>query len=258
MSLKKTFKGIAISCGFYRPLKLIHRRLFEHEALRRLKNNIEFYAPFLAPGDLCFDIGSNVGEKAEAFLALGAKVVAFEPQPFVFREMKARCGPSRRLIAVNAAVGAAPGKLPMYVCKQSQSSSLVSDWTQNIQEVIQVPVTTLDHAIERYGLPRFCKIDVEGFELEVLKGLNRALPCITLEYHLSDDDIMKVIGCVDYLSRFGDLSMNVTLGEELKFAWPNWVTYESFRAYFPSRAPRTPICAYGDLFIRIQSGDAFV
>ena len=153
--------------------------------------------------------------------------------------------------------GAAPGKLPMYVNKHSESLSLISNWADNTQEVIQVPVTTLDHAIESYGLPRFCKIDVEGFELEVLKGLNHVLPCISLEYHHSEEDVKKVLACIDYLSRFGELSMNVTLGEYPKFAWPNWITYELFRAYFLSRAPRSPVCGYGDLFIRIKQGKKF-
>ena len=234
MGLKKFLKRMAISCHFYGPLKRIHRRLFEKEARQQLRDNVGLYAPFLSPGDLCFDVGSNVGQKAEAFLALGARVVAFEPQPFVFRELKARCGSNRRLTAVNAAMGAAPGKLPMYINKHSESSSLISNWVDNTQEVIEVPVTTLDHAIENYGLPRFCKIDVEGFELEVLKGLNHVLPCISLEYHHSEEDVKKVLACIDYLSRFGELSMNVTLGEDPQFAWPNWITYELFRAYFPS------------------------
>jgi hypothetical protein len=45
--------------------------------------------------------------------------------------------------------------------------------------------------------------------------------------------------------------MNVTLGEDSQFYWPNWVGYESFRDYFPSRLPRTDSCGYGDIFIRV-------
>jgi hypothetical protein len=111
---------------------------------------------------------------------------------------------------------------------------------------------TLDQAIDRYGLPQFCKIDVEGWEMEVLRGLSRAIPFITIEYHLNEGGIRKTLDCVDYLSRFGELSINVTLGEEAGFQWSHWIDYNSFQEYFPSRAPRTPTCGYGDLFIRLR------
>src|SRR5262245_49393966 len=135
MRLKGIVKSVSISCQMYGPLKRMHRRLAGGEALKRFEKAVAFYAPFFSPGDICFDVGSNIGEKTEVFLAIGARVVAFEPQPSCFREMKARCGPNRRLQAVNAAVGAAPGELPMYVSRHSGASSLVSNWAHDVQEV---------------------------------------------------------------------------------------------------------------------------
>jgi hypothetical protein len=73
-----------------------------------------------------------------------------------------------------------------------------------------------------------------------------------IEYHLDEKYIRNTIDCVDYLSRFGELSMNVTLGEEVGFHWPRWIDYNSFQDYFPSRAPHTPTCGFGDLFIRLR------
>ena len=45
-----------------------------------------------------------------------------------------------------------------------------------------VPVTTLDALIDRYGLPAFCKIDVEGFEEAVVRGLSRPIPSVSFEF----------------------------------------------------------------------------
>src|SRR6266571_1892017 len=114
MGWKKLLKSASTSCHLYGPLKRIHRQLLDDAAQQQFRSNVALYARFLSPGDLCFDVGSNIGEKTEALLALGARVVAFEPQPSSFREMRARCSPSRRLTAINAAVGAAPGEVPMY------------------------------------------------------------------------------------------------------------------------------------------------
>jgi hypothetical protein len=45
-----------------------------------LRKRLTFYRNFIRNGDLCFDIGANIGTRTEAFLELGAKVVAVEPQ----------------------------------------------------------------------------------------------------------------------------------------------------------------------------------
>lgn len=247
-------KQVAISSHLYGPLRRAYQRWIFNAYEEQFRNDLEFYSQFLSSADLCFDIGANIGQKTEVFLALGARVISFEPQPNCFAEMVARCGPNRRLTAVNAAVGAAPGQLPMYVSASAAVSSLLADWEADVREVIKVRVTTLDKEIRRCGLPRFCKIDVEGYEWEVLQGLSTPLPCLSLEYHLNVKDIQKILNCVDYLVNLGgELEMNVTLGETMKFSWPNWIGYESFRDFFPDKAPRTGTCGYGDLFVRMRS-----
>jgi FkbM family methyltransferase len=246
--MKQSLKNVLISLNLYGPLRRLHRQLLDREGLKRLRDNVALYTPFISRGDLCFDVGSNIAEKTEAFLKLGARVIAFDPQPYCACETSARCGPNRRLTTVEAAMGAVPGKLPMYLCNFSAVSSLVPNWSKEVREVIQVRVMTLDQAIEQYGLPQFCKIDVEGYEMEVLRGLSRAIPIVTIEYHLNEKDIRKTLDCVDYLSRFGKLSVNITRGEEAGFHWPHWIDYNLFHEYFPSRAPHD----YGDLFIRLR------
>jgi FkbM family methyltransferase len=239
-----------MASGLYGPLKRLQRQL-SAEDLRQFRSNLAFYAPFISAGDLCFDIGSNIGTKTEMFLKLGAKVVAFEPQPSCLRETAARCSPTRHLTTVNTAVGAVSGTMPLYVCRHPTGSSLIADWSEDVKEIIHVPVMTLDHAIDRYGLPNFCKIDVEGYELEVIKGLSQRIPTLTLEYHHDEANIRTTLECVHYLSRFGELSINVTLGDETGFHW-DWIDYKTFLERFPTHAPRTPTCGWGDLFIRTE------
>lgn len=151
-SVKQLIKRTAISGGVYGPLKRMQRRLLDDVGRRLFRENVSLYAQFVRSGDICFDVGSNVGTKTGALLALGAKVVAFEPRPSSFREMKARCSPNRR-------------------------SSLVADWAaDNRLDVNQVPVTTLDLAIARYGLPRFCRIDLRGSNGKFSRA--SATPCL--------------------------------------------------------------------------------
>src|SRR5262245_23390217 len=142
--MKKALKEFALSSGLYGPLRKTYRQFLDPTDMRQFRASAAFYAAFVSPGDLCFDIGSNVGEKAEVFLHLGARVVAFEPLPHCARELGARCLHNKGLTVVQSAVGATIGSAQMYVGKWSKVSSLMSSWVrdQDLQETITVPVTT--------------------------------------------------------------------------------------------------------------------
>lgn len=91
MTMLATAKRVSITTGLYRPARWLNRRIRPH-LLRALRNDIEFYRSLLSPGALCFDVGANIGDKSEALLQAGARVVAFEPNPLVTPELQARCG----------------------------------------------------------------------------------------------------------------------------------------------------------------------
>jgi FkbM family methyltransferase len=246
--LKRALMGV----GVYGTTRRCYLRTIPSPSRRRLRREMEFYGQFIKPDDLCFDVGSNIGAKAEVFLELGARVVAFEPQPDCYREMVARCGRPGRLTALNVAVGSEPGEATLYVDRTRAGSSLRAGWGGSIEAEIRVPMETLDRAIARYGPPNFCKIDVEGFELEVLRGLSRPIPYLTLEYHLDDEDVRKTRDCLKMLAKLASLSLNLSFGEEPGLCWSDWVDLDEFHRYFPERAPRSRTCGYGDLFVKMS------
>ena len=53
----------------------------QKRAVKDLQTKTKFYSKLIQNGDLCFDVGANVGNRTEAFLKLGARIVAVEPQP---------------------------------------------------------------------------------------------------------------------------------------------------------------------------------
>lgn len=67
---------------------------------------------------------------------------------------------------------------------------------------IDVPATTLNELIETHGMPDFCKIDVEGYELNVLKGMTKPIPYLSFEFAYEFLD-QKTKPCLDYLNSFG-------------------------------------------------------
>jgi hypothetical protein len=117
-----------------------------------------------------------------------------------------------------------------------------------------VPVVTLDSAIERFGTPVFCKIDVEGWELEVLTGLTQPIPVLSFEFQLTDHGIRKTIACLEKLAQFGASRVNITPAETSLFHFRDWVPLSTFIAWFPGNLEESlPGEHYGDIFVRREA-----
>jgi FkbM family methyltransferase len=251
MLVTTTVKHLSIAAGLYRPARWLARRIAPSQ-LRALQEDVELYGALLPPGALCFDVGANIGEKSEALLRAGAaRVVAFEPNPRVLPELRARCAHWKNWTVVPAALGSAAGIATLYARELHGQSGFVKDWGGRITDSYNVPVLTLDAAIQHFGRPFYCKIDVEGWELEVVKGLSQPLPLVSLEFHLFEEDNRKVLGCLERLSRFGPGHVNITPAEASRFHFEQWDPLERFLAWFPGDLRRTlPRDTYGDIFVK--------
>ena len=223
-------KSSLISMGVYRPVRRMYDRFVRPSNLAHQRECSEAYARFVRPGDLCFDVGANVGRKSGAMLSLGARVVAVEPQPACVRELKALYGDDPRFTCVQSAVGREPGQAVMNVSDQSALSSLRPDWFDHWESRIEVEVTTLDRLIDLHGTPRYCKIDIEGFEYEALQGLTRPVDYLSFEYNARYFD--QAMACVEYLRRFGDLRFNLSLMEDSRLLCEDWWDFDGFAAEF--------------------------
>jgi hypothetical protein len=84
-----------------------------------------------------------------------------------------------------------------------------------------VPLTTIDGLIAEHGAPAFIKIDVEGFEAEVLAGLTTAVPALSFEFTTIQRDVARA--CIERCIALGYKQFNAVLGESHAFEHANWI-----------------------------------
>ena len=146
---------------------------------RYLSWNPEEYAAFRAavrPGAIVFDVGANIGAYTVLFAqwtGAAGRVFAFEPSPRSIaglREQLRLNDVSDRVEIVEAAVSSAPGSAAFDCGGASGANALVPDAGPSA-DVIRVETTSLDAFCSARGVsPSILKIDVEGAELDVLRG----------------------------------------------------------------------------------------
>jgi FkbM family methyltransferase len=163
-----------------------------------------------------------------------------------------------RLVVLELGLDASPGHRTMSIARDSSMSSMSADFIRISREngdkwlsgALEITTTTLDAMILEFGLPVFCKIDVEGMDYDVLRGLSHAIRAISFEYNTQPGLIDVGLHCVARLEELGEYEYNYEIGNGYHLAMPEWLPADDMKRIMSDHLSSCRI--FGDVLARLR------
>jgi FkbM family methyltransferase len=193
---------------------------------------------------IIFDVGANKGEKSRVFSEIADSVIAFEPSTNLYNVLSIIFKNSNVQI-MNCALGSEKTSLTYYEIEgkdgynslsEKHIDAIRSKEILNPKDTItssNVQVETLDSYISKYGTPQYIKIDVEGYEYEVIKGLKTPITLLSFEINLPHFR-EETINCINYLSELSNNQYKFNIVNDLNdrnFLFKDNLTSEEAKSY---------------------------
>lgn len=253
--LEATARQLLLGNRVFSPLRSGYQYFFDRDRFAHRLKMRRFYSSFVRRGDLVFDVGAHVGRYTEVFSNLGGKVVAIEPNPSCCEQL-ARLAKIRDIHVENCAAGDAPGKIELRICEDSTISTVAEAWYQEARRSpshqnaqwltsVEVDVVTLDQLAQRYGIPAFVKVDAEGYDDHVLRGMTFRPAALSFEYNRYLPDV--AVHCLKSPILSSGYEFNFSRGSEMEYSSEDWLGSAQLREQLSEFAGDAE---YGDVYAR--------
>lgn len=227
---------------------------------------MQFYAQFVRHGTTCFDIGANIGNRTKIFLEIvgsKGKVVAVEPQDFCCKILQRSFSNQSNFFLEKKALGATSGDAEIFISNETTVSTMSEEWIKKARKSKRfgeetewtksekITVSTLDSLLGKYGVPSFIKIDVEGYEREVISGLSKPIQtCFSLEF--VPEFLASTFDCLNLLSSLGKIECNYSLNETMTLSLNTWVSPHEIKGILSSYKESNDNSLFGDVYVRLN------
>ena len=239
----KKIESIINNSAFYNPIRFNPiTDLIIEISKRKTQKAIDFYSSFLdrpSSNDLVYDVGANKGNKVKAFLKMGFRVIAVEPEKKALSTLHWRFDKNKNVTIVENGVSITEGELTIHIAESRSGLNTLSEkWVNSLEtekenrwhkkhsfkDRYTVKVTTLADLFSKFGIPYFIKIDVEGYESQVIKGMKQVPAFMSFETNLPEF-LPETIESIRYLISLSEkIVFNYSVADKLES--DSWISGE--------------------------------
>jgi FkbM family methyltransferase len=180
-----------------------------------------FYHNFVGNADLAFLFGDQSGNTTELLTQMGVKTVCIQPISAFIPTLRSKLAKNNKCILVHEDVGAFNTEF-FYNGIYERNILPYSSNLSASEEQEYIKITTLDELIMRFGRPSLCHINGEGYEGEVLKGLNQPIPYIIVTFYSFTQE--KTAAILRRLLQLGNYEFNWKITDETKTISKQWLS----------------------------------
>lgn len=218
-----------------------------------------FYKQFVRKDSLVFDIGANIGLKSAAFIGLGARVIACEPNPVCVEILERRFRRAIRRGQMTVIPKAVSDQSEVIKLNQfwdgggnSSASSKFSDYLEEAMgpptAVYHVETIAGGELFQRFGCPDFIKVDVEGMDAEVLSTFPVRSSALSFEYNIAPEVIEVTHKCFSEVNRLGFTEGNYTPSTSTRFGTSKWLAVGELLGHIQTSSSLNG--KWGDIIVR--------